>query len=284
MRTPFESAVAERASDRIAMARATLGGGSLDLLSVRGLTRRFPAHFHDTFALGVVDHGTHLLRTRRGEWLAVAGDVVALAPGEVHAVEPVTAGGYGYAMLYPVVGLLEPLVGILGFRSPAFADPDIARHLRAAHRRLRGEPGPRDGESLLIDAARLLVERHARKGSDATDLDDDTIAAVGRARAMIEDRFTERLSLDAIAVACDHSPMLMIRKFRQVTGMTPYAYMLQLRVNLAQRLLHEGQSVLDVARHCGFSDQSHLARSFKRVIGIPPGRYGAARTRAMGER
>lgn len=281
MRTSFESPVAERASDRVAMQHASLSGGALDLLSVRGLTRPFPAHFHDTFALGVVEQGTHLLRTRRGEWLAVAGDVIALAPGEVHAVEPVTAGGYGYSMLYPSAGLLEPLAGTAGFTTPVLADPDIARQLRAAHRRLRGEPGPRDGESLLVDATRSLVGRHARTGAEVPELDAGTIEAVGRARAMIEARFTETLRIATIASACGLKPLQMIRSFRQVTGIPPYAYLLQLRVNLAQTLLHEGQSVADVAYRCGFSDQSHLSRSFKRVVGVPPGRYGAARTRAM---
>jgi len=38
-------------------------------------------------------------------------------------------------------------------------------------------------------------------------------------------------------------------------------------------MLCGGSSVADVAYSCGFADQSHLTRTFKKTVGVPPGRY-----------
>jgi len=64
--------------------------------------------------------------------------------------------------------------------------------------------------------------------------------------------------------------------FRRATGVPPHSFQLQERVARVQRLLRAGSSIADVAYFCGFSDQSHLARTFKKVVGVTPGVFRAA--------
>jgi AraC-like DNA-binding protein len=47
------------------------------------------------------------------------------------------------------------------------------------------------------------------------------------------------------------------------------------RLRQARTLLGEGVALSDAAAACGFADQSHLNRVFKRWMGVPPGRYRA---------
>ena len=54
----------------------------------------------------------------------------------------------------------------------------------------------------------------------------------------------------------------MIRKFSAENGLTPHKFQLQCRVRKAQALLASGMKVVDVAMALGFSDQSHLCRTF----------------------
>jgi len=61
--------------------------------------------------------------------------------------------------------------------------------------------------------------------------------------------------------------------FRGETGLPPHAYLNQLRVRLARRLLDRGVTPAEVAAAVGFADQAHLTRHFKRVVGVPPGSY-----------
>jgi len=60
-------------------------------------------------------------------------------------------------------------------------------------------------------------------------------------------------------------------------GVTPFAYLAQFRVNRAQEMLAAGNSLSDVAYSCGFSDQSHMTRTFKQAVGVPPGQYARSR-------
>jgi AraC-like DNA-binding protein len=50
-------------------------------------------------------------------------------------------------------------------------------------------------------------------------------------------------------------------------------YLELVRVNRAREMLRRGEPISRVAFDTGFSDQSHLTRRFKRVVGVPPGQY-----------
>ena len=76
-----------------------------------------------------------------------------------------------------------------------------------------------------------------------------------------------------LAAAAGLSPYYFIRVFRQAVGLTPHAYLVQLRVETAKRLLDRGQPVVEAALAAGFADQSHLTRHFKRIVGVTPGQY-----------
>jgi AraC-like DNA-binding protein len=60
--------------------------------------------------------------------------------------------------------------------------------------------------------------------------------------------------------------------------MTPHTYQTQLRVRQAKSLLRTGLPIASAAIAAGFYDQAHLTRHFKRVVGVPPGRYLKDRT------
>lgn len=48
---------------------------------------------------------------------------------------------------------------------------------------------------------------------------------------------------------------------------------MQIRASEAARLLTEHVPLVDVAAMCGFTDQSHMGRIFKKVFGVTPGQY-----------
>jgi AraC-like DNA-binding protein len=67
-----------------------------------------------------------------------------------------------------------------------------------------------------------------------------------------------------------------VRSFTDVVGMPPHAYLTQIRANRARALLLAGETLSGAAYRCGFCDQSHLTRTFKRLFGVTPGSYVAA--------
>ena len=73
------------------------------------------------------------------------------------------------------------------------------------------------------------------------------------------------------------SPFHLVRVFRAATGLPPHAYLTQVRLQHAKRLLAAGALIAWVAADTGFTDQSHLARHFKQVTGVTPGQYAYQR-------
>ena len=70
------------------------------------------------------------------------------------------------------------------------------------------------------------------------------------------------------------------RKFRNDFRLTPQKYLRRLRIRMASRaLVYTGQSLAEVAVGCGFSDQSHFTREFRRQFGRTPREYREYYTR-----
>ena len=79
------------------------------------------------------------------------------------------------------------------------------------------------------------------------------------------------IRLRDLAKETGFSPSHFLRSFRQSTGMSPHQYLLHRRVERVQRQIRNGAaSLAEVALACGFADQHHMARVFRRITGISP--------------
>ena len=95
----------------------------------------------------------------------------------------------------------------------------------------------------------------------------------------MREHLTESLALEELAEVAGLSPFHFARQFKTATGHPPHDYLIRLRVDRAQELIrqhHHEWTLAGIANECGFSDQSHMARHFKRVLGVNPGEYAEA--------
>jgi AraC family transcriptional regulator len=95
-----------------------------------------------------------------------------------------------------------------------------------------------------------------------------------KVRKYIQDNLDQPLSLDDLAQVALLSPNYFISMFQRSTGMTPYKYVLQQRVEYAKELLtYSKLSLMEIAHKCGFPDQSQFTTTFRRHMGVTPGQY-----------
>ncbi|MEL7088861.1 MAG: AraC family transcriptional regulator [Planctomycetota bacterium] len=116
--------------------------------------------------------------------------------------------------------------------------------------------------------------------SRVTALDGKTLNpdVISQLHSQLERRLGEPWTLGDMASFCFLSPFYFCRQFKEMTGITPYQYLIKLRVARAVQMFDQPQgdqprAVAEVAYACGFSDQAHLNRHFKRIVGTTPGRY-----------
>ncbi|MDI4654967.1 helix-turn-helix transcriptional regulator [Xanthobacter autotrophicus] len=164
--------------------------------------------------------------------------------------------------------------------TPGATDPVLAHLGRAL---LPALAHPATASKLFVEQVACAMQTHlvsryhgapvrAERGGGLSDLQ------VRRAQELLVAGMDGTVLIGDIASACDVSRSYFIRAFRQATGTTPYQWLLARRVERARALLtRSGLSLADVAIQCGFSDQSHMTRTFARLTGSTPGAWRRGR-------
>lgn len=252
--------------------------GGAELLRARFGEFSFARHAHDRIALAMITRGRLAVAQPHGTEVATPGSVVLMNDDQLHWGGRDEAEGWSISTLY-----LDPsaaatlareqgarLRGLLTFRSQIIRDPGLFSQLQALHQ------GAWQGDSRLADQGRLLavLERALAGYGDCTVEPPKTgqePLAVRRARDYLAAHPDRNISLDELAAVAGLSSFRLVRSFSASLGQPPHAFHLRLRLRHAMALLREGEPVAEVAVACGFVDQSHLTRAFKRAFGMTPG-------------
>jgi len=95
--------------------------------------------------------------------------------------------------------------------------------------------------------------------------------ALRRVREYVQVHLDESIDLSTLAAVAGLSMHHFAREFKQSAGVTPHYYLIQKRVERAQQMLAQTDlSLAEIAGAVGFSDQSHLTRHFRGLLGTTP--------------
>ncbi|RCK37897.1 AraC family transcriptional regulator [Thalassospira profundimaris] len=243
----------------------------------------YERHSHDTFSIGTVNggHSTYWNRGKTHE--TQAGSVVILNPEDVHGCNPVEGADWCYDMLF-----IDPewLVDL-----QIEIDADAAGKFAMFSDTLSHNPhlygGLSDLADTLINPDIDVLGKETAMVSFFGDLHvqlnlrgdlDGGIGAVAdrkmiRVGDYIRTHFDENISLDDLARQAGYSRSYLVRAFKKTFGMTPYAYLINCRIQRARHALRRGEKIVDVALETGFADQAHFQRMFKRLMATTPRQY-----------
>lgn len=253
------------------------GVPEVELLDATFVRHAFGRHTHPTYTIGLIEAGIEEYEFR-GENIRVgAGGLALLDPEEVHTGHAGVPEGWTYRVLYPDVAMMESVARDLGGSGPpsftvtATDDAEGARRVRAAHQ--AAQTGDRLSTSALLrHAMEHIISRYAGDPGHGAARSTPPLAIV-EARDLLHERFLDPPRLEELARLVGASPYALNRAFSAAYGLPPHAYLNQVRLHRAQRLLRTGIGPADVAVRVGFADQAHLTRHFKRHKGVPPGAY-----------
>ncbi len=250
--------------------------GDATLMRARYGPFTWEKHVHDEQVIVISEDGAGEVNTRRGSDVGSPGSIWAFMPGEFHFGRVEDGGRWDYCALYLDDGVLRELGTHLGFentrllvRPGLHQDPELAAILLRAHT-LRSDAAAED--VAWADALDLLFTRYGdpRPSKPVSSIGS---AGIKLAREYIAEHFRDDIAVDELAGLANVSRFHFIRAFRAAFGMPPHAYINQVRLQHARKLLLSGASAGVAATDSGFYDQSRLSHLFKRAYGVTPARY-----------
>jgi AraC-like DNA-binding protein len=237
----------------------------------------FARHFHSVPAIGVVEKGSMNCYCRKSSHILPSGTVLLLNPGEVHAPGPAHSLEWSFRVFFFEDEMFHARStdlarNVLRFSKPFVEDRRLAARLLWLHRKLETHGTSLDLESSMFEVFTRVARKHScapvqirRSGHEQSKIRkvlDYMNAHLGR-----------DITLNDLATVAQFSPYHLLRTFRRSVGLTPHAYLIQIRIEEGKRLLRMGNSISDVSASTGFADQSHFTRNFKRIMGVTPGQY-----------
>lgn len=261
--------------DRALFRKSPMFGG-VDLMSARFARHSFAPHSHDELMIGVMQAGVKSFRVGRSREYAAPGELVVVNPGEMHTGEGEGGRELAYAAFYlPETALTAMLAqrdngrAIIGVS--VIDDWHVWQCLSAAHELAMAGNDAAAAEEAMVLGISLLFERYgaerlALKGAASP-------KAIKRAVEFLQARACDPIGLEEASQASGVGPFHLIRLFRKHLGLTPHAYLTQVRIAKSRALLRLGEPVAQVALDVGFADQAHFTKCFKQLTGTTPALY-----------
>ncbi|WP_394433250.1 helix-turn-helix domain-containing protein [Streptomyces sp. SGAir0957] len=234
----------------------------------------YPMHVHDTWTLLIVDEGAVRYDLERHQHGTPLGTVSLLPPQVPHNGSAATPLGFRKRVIYLDAGCGPLDSSFIGpaVDTPDLADPLLRHRISRLHASLARRGDELEAASRLELVGERLRGRLRPRLAEAARPGADRRVAVAL-RELLDARLVEGVELGEAAALVHAHPAHLVRSFGAAYGIAPHQYLMARRVDLARGLLLDGVPAGEVAARCGFYDQSHLTRHFKRVVGTSPGRY-----------
>jgi AraC-like DNA-binding protein len=127
---------------------------------------------------------------------------------------------------------------------------------------------PFEAEQLVQLVREITAVGRERAPSSADALSQSRIRRID---AFIRSHIGEPMTLEGLAGVVELSPFYFTRMFKAATGHTPLDYVMEVRVQEAERLLGTTRLALaDIAQRVGFRTQAHFSTVFRRRRGCAP--------------
>lgn len=121
-------------------------------------------------------------------------------------------------------------------------------------------------DDLMLTVARAIQNRNLKEGRD--------MAFLQELESAMYDCFENRISMSDMAYKFGMSPSSFNKKVKELTGLSPADYLIDLKIARAKAALsNSGESITDIAMECGFYSSQHFSTTFAKRTGMPPSQY-----------
>lgn len=249
----------------------------IEVYRFEGVMQEFPNHFHEHYTIGLIETGCRLMICEDTEYQTGGGDLIILPPGKRHSCKDLAEIPLDYRCMnvMPEV-IMAAAADITGHKElpnlsgPVVKDFETAAIFRELHEMMMEGQKEFLKEELFYFLLRRLLCQEKGIAKSETKRFSAEMALVCR---FMKANYSTTISLDQLSELAGMNKYTFLRSFTKQQGITPYQYLMTVRINEAKRLLIKGTEPVAAAMLTGFSDQSHFTRFFKSLLGLTPGQY-----------
>lgn len=254
----------------------------LSLLCADFTTHEYPAHIHDALMVAVTETGGSQIQADAGPEEAHSATLLVVNPAEPHSSRMNGSSRWQYRSFYLERSAIDSVLHGLGtselprFGGNMFKDRGLIRGFLALHHALEDERADElRRRELIVSMFGRLARRHG-EGSNTVPLAPRDRVLLDRLIEVMRDQHAGHITLADLAGVAGLTQFQLIGLFRKGVGMTPHAYLTQVRLASARAALRRAMPIAEAALQAGFYDQAALTRHFKRSYGITPLQFAQA--------
>jgi AraC-like DNA-binding protein len=228
----------------------------------------------DEYQFLYISEGSGRLRSFEGDFMLRPGSFAVLVPGEKHRYAPDPETGWteywiGFAGTIPrewtELGTLEKTVTVHSLLNqkeiliPFEEAVEFTRNRRYALEVLLGS-------CVTRIFAYFSEDRHIKSGAPYD--------IIEKSKSIFEKSIYHPMDMEGLTKILNINYQQLRDRFREKTGLSPYQYFLQMKINKAKELLLEGTlSIKEISYKLSFDSPYYFSRLFKKKAGVSPSQW-----------
>ena len=230
----------------------------------------YKKHSHREYAIGVTLRGIQHYNLDGSLQLSYQNGVMLFNPEQAHDGMAHDKTGLDYVMLYIEPQLLLEVTekkDIVHFSTPIVYDDRLVQRILSLSDAILSEKEEALCSELIVSLTDSLIQPNL-----TTDYKKDN-ALIRKAKDLLHADLENVLKLDEVCKELGLSKFKFIRFFKANTGISPYQYFLNSKIEHAKHLIEKNRDIYSAVSGCGFVDLTHLNKHFKSVYGITAFEY-----------
>lgn len=253
----------------------------------------YPLHWHDEAEIIYVTRGSVKITVWSNTYHVKEGDIVILLPHVIHSIEQFKSNAAEYFNIVFHFSLFENSEENICFDK--YLKPFITHeksvncyeqkgsHLNTCLTPLLLSLIENRRESYttceyLVKSNLFLIMHYLNQNCIHADKNEILLQTnyhkIKTALYHVQNSYAKNITVKEAAKLCGFSASHFMKLFKELTGMSFTAYLVNYRLELsAKQLIKTDQKIIDIATNCGFNNHSYFSRTFQKKYGLTPAKY-----------
>ena len=239
-------------------------------------TKHYKEHLHETFSMGINLEDKSIYTNKDKKYDFDVGMIAIVNPNEIHSCNPIKKTPNLYYMIYLdekwcygiQKSICEYCDSFKAFPKDILRDKKLYTRFKNLCETLFSDIHYFEKENELINFFTEFFKPYLQESTSK--IDDPNFEKIIK---YLKQNYKKNISLEELSNEFNLNPFYIIRLFKTQINMTPHVYLLNIKINKAKEFLKKGNSLVDTALECGFTDQSHFHRNFLKIVATTPREY-----------